>query len=133
LVELVENLSGGNVRAGLGFLNTFVGSGHVDTKKILDAAAAGSEPVTEHIERELDFVYSSISFPHEMAAGAISLGILDGQLCQDCTLVSHHLRALRTIGLVSSRREGKMVMYALTDKGRMLLEAVLAPSRQAAV
>ncbi len=41
-------------------------------------------------------------------------------------LVSHHLRALRTAGLVSSRREGKMVMYAVTDAGRALLEAVLA-------
>jgi hypothetical protein len=39
LVELVENLSGGNIRAALEFLNTFVGSGHVDTKKILDIVA----------------------------------------------------------------------------------------------
>ena len=36
IVELVENLSSGNVRAALGFVNTFVGSGHVDTRKILD-------------------------------------------------------------------------------------------------
>jgi hypothetical protein len=36
LVEFVENLSGGNVREALGFLNTFVGSGHVNTLKILD-------------------------------------------------------------------------------------------------
>jgi ArsR family transcriptional regulator, lead/cadmium/zinc/bismuth-responsive transcriptional repressor len=28
-------------------------------------------------------------------------------------LVSHHLRVLRSYGLVSSRRDGKMVMYAL--------------------
>ena len=40
-------------------------------------------------------------------------------------LVSHHLRALRAAGLVSSRREGKMVMYSLTDAGRALLGAVL--------
>jgi DNA-binding transcriptional ArsR family regulator len=39
-------------------------------------------------------------------------------------LVSHHLRALRATGVVSSRREGKMVMYALTASGRTLLEAV---------
>jgi len=41
-------------------------------------------------------------------------------------LVSHHLRALRSGGLVSSRRDGKMVMYAMTDAGRALLAAVLA-------
>jgi ArsR family transcriptional regulator, lead/cadmium/zinc/bismuth-responsive transcriptional repressor len=40
-------------------------------------------------------------------------------------LVSHHLRALRSHGLVDSRREGKMVMYALTSDGRALLDAVL--------
>jgi DNA-binding transcriptional ArsR family regulator len=41
-------------------------------------------------------------------------------------LVSHHVRALRTAGLVRSRRDGKMVMYALTDRGRALVAAVLA-------
>jgi ArsR family transcriptional regulator, lead/cadmium/zinc/bismuth-responsive transcriptional repressor len=40
-------------------------------------------------------------------------------------LVSHHLRALRTAGMVSSRRDGKMVMYSLTDSGRSMLTAVL--------
>lgn len=40
-------------------------------------------------------------------------------------LVSHHLRALRAAGLVSSRRDGKMVMYALTKAGRSLLRTVL--------
>jgi ArsR family transcriptional regulator, lead/cadmium/zinc/bismuth-responsive transcriptional repressor len=40
-------------------------------------------------------------------------------------LVSHHVRALRSAGLVCSRREGKMVMYALTAQGRTLLDAVL--------
>ena len=40
-------------------------------------------------------------------------------------LVSHHVRALRTHGIVRSRREGKMVMYSLTDEGRTLLTSVL--------
>jgi ArsR family transcriptional regulator, lead/cadmium/zinc/bismuth-responsive transcriptional repressor len=40
-------------------------------------------------------------------------------------LVSHHLRLLRSQGLVSSRREGKLVMYSLTSEGRSLLAAVL--------
>ncbi|MBN9622968.1 MAG: helix-turn-helix transcriptional regulator [Actinobacteria bacterium] len=42
------------------------------------------------------------------------------------SLVSHHLRRLRSDGLVSSRREGKMVIYSLTDVGRDLIAAVLA-------
>jgi DNA-binding transcriptional ArsR family regulator len=45
------------------------------------------------------------------------------------TLVSHHVRALRTHGIVSSRREGKMTMYALTGKGRSLLGALEADAR----
>jgi ArsR family transcriptional regulator, lead/cadmium/zinc/bismuth-responsive transcriptional repressor len=40
-------------------------------------------------------------------------------------LVSHHVRVLRTAGLVRSRRDGKMVMYALTSEGIALLGAVL--------
>ena len=40
-------------------------------------------------------------------------------------LVSHHLRTLRSEGLVSSRRDGKLVMYSLTDEGSALLNAVL--------
>ena len=40
-------------------------------------------------------------------------------------LVSHHLRALRSEGMVSSRREGKLVMYSLTDEGLSLLGVVL--------
>ena len=41
-------------------------------------------------------------------------------------LVSHHVRALRAAGLVTSRREGKMVMYALTERGEELLDVLLA-------
>ena len=40
-------------------------------------------------------------------------------------LVSHHLRTLRSEGLVHSRRDGKLVMYSLTEEGRSLLRAVL--------
>ncbi len=39
-------------------------------------------------------------------------------------LVSHHLRTLRSAGLAASRREGKMVLYALTPAGRALVAAV---------
>lgn len=41
-------------------------------------------------------------------------------------LVSHHLRLLRSQGIVSSRRAGKLVMYSLTQEGRALLRVVLS-------
>ena len=40
-------------------------------------------------------------------------------------LVSHHLRLLRSAGLARSRKEGRMVLYAMTDRGRTLLDALL--------
>jgi len=45
------------------------------------------------------------------------------------TLVSHHVRALRTHGIVRSRREGKMVIYSLTEEGHALLASVLPAPR----
>ncbi|MCH9669760.1 MAG: metalloregulator ArsR/SmtB family transcription factor [Actinomycetia bacterium] len=40
-------------------------------------------------------------------------------------LVSHHLRQLKNASLVSSRRQGKLVMYQLTERGHQLTAAVL--------
>jgi ArsR family transcriptional regulator, lead/cadmium/zinc/bismuth-responsive transcriptional repressor len=45
-------------------------------------------------------------------------------------LVSHHLRTLRSFGMVRSRRDGKLVMYSLTIEGRSLLAAVLGEASQ---
>jgi DNA-binding transcriptional ArsR family regulator len=39
-------------------------------------------------------------------------------------LISHHLGVLKGAGLVTSRRDGKMVMYTLTEPGCALLAAV---------
>lgn len=44
---------------------------------------------------------------------------------RDEKLMSPHARALRA-GLATARRQGKMVMYELTDRGRELLAAVRA-------
>ncbi len=43
-------------------------------------------------------------------------------------LVSHHLRALRAAGLAEHRRDGKMVLYSLTEQGRTLLGLIDAVS-----
>ena len=47
-------------------------------------------------------------------------------------LVSHHLRVLRSHGLVTSRRDGKLVMYTLTGPGLALLGAVLGEQKEPA-
>jgi ArsR family transcriptional regulator, lead/cadmium/zinc/bismuth-responsive transcriptional repressor len=43
---------------------------------------------------------------------------------RDEKLVSHHARQLKAAGLARSERDGKMVMYELTERGRVLLGAV---------
>jgi DNA-binding transcriptional ArsR family regulator len=45
---------------------------------------------------------------------------------RDERLVSHHVRLLKNTGLARSERDGKMVMYELTERGRALLAAVAA-------
>ncbi|WP_217913820.1 ArsR/SmtB family transcription factor [Miltoncostaea marina] len=40
-------------------------------------------------------------------------------------LVSHHLRLLRGAGLAASRKDGRMVLYRLTERGEEMLESVL--------
>lgn len=47
-------------------------------------------------------------------------------------LVSHHLRTLRSAGLVDSRRDGKLVMYSLNDLGREVLAATMHADEAAA-
>ena len=69
---------------------------------------------------------------------AVAVALRDGgELCvcdlawvmeRSDKLVSHHARALRAAGLVTSRRDRKMVMYSLTETGRVLLDSVL-PAR----
>lgn len=50
---------------------------------------------------------------------------------QSQNLVSHHLRQLKVAGLVTSRRQGRLVIYRLSDRGRVLTEAVMSPSTPA--
>ena len=40
-------------------------------------------------------------------------------------LVSHHVRLLKAAGLARSERDGRMVMYELTDRGRTLVAALM--------
>jgi len=45
---------------------------------------------------------------------------------RDERLVSHHVRLLKAAGLARSERDGKMVMYELTERGSALVDAVAA-------
>ena len=65
---------------------------------------------------------------------AIALSLRDGEracVCdlawivgRDEKLVSHHVRQLKLARLARSERDGRMIMYELTDRGRALLAAL---------
>lgn len=64
---------------------------------------------------------------------AVLLSLADGGSCCVCDLswivgrdeklVSHHVRHLKNLGVARSRRDGRMVMYELTDVGIALAAA----------
>jgi DNA-binding transcriptional ArsR family regulator len=75
----------------------------------------------------------ALSDPTRLTLASALLGVNELCVCdlawiveRSQNLVSHHARALRASGIVRSRREGKMVMYALTKDGRALVQSVLA-------
>jgi ArsR family transcriptional regulator, lead/cadmium/zinc/bismuth-responsive transcriptional repressor len=37
-------------------------------------------------------------------------------------LTSHHMKLLKTAGIVTARKQGKMTMYRLTESGREIIE-----------
>jgi len=69
---------------------------------------------------------------------AVAIALRDGERACVCDLawiaghghklVSHHLRQLKAAGLAHSERDGKMVMYELTGRGRALVAAVCSPA-----
>jgi len=70
---------------------------------------------------------------------SVALALADGGAACVCDLgwvvgrperlVSHHVRQLKAAGLARSERQGKMVVYELTEAGRALLAASPAGSR----
>ncbi|MGH2859816.1 MAG: ArsR/SmtB family transcription factor [Solirubrobacteraceae bacterium] len=91
-----------------------------------------NRPDVEALQRAADGA-RALGDPTRLAvAVALSEG---GELCvcdlawvcdRTDKLVSHHLGVLRGAGLVRSRRDGKMVLYELTERGSGLLGHVLA-------
>jgi ArsR family transcriptional regulator, lead/cadmium/zinc/bismuth-responsive transcriptional repressor len=97
-------------------------------------------PRAEAIRANLDPAVAESAAAKAKALGdptrlLIALALRDGEELCVCdvawiagraeNLVGHHLRQLRSAGLAHSRRDGKVVFYALTDAGRALVEAHL--------
>lgn len=62
-----------------------------------------------------------------LAGGELCVCDLAWVVGQAQNLVSHHVRQLRSAGLASSRRQGRLVLYSLTGRGVALVSAVLGP------
>lgn len=108
----------------------------IDAQKA-DALRRGL-PDLETLERAADAA-KALSDPTRLA---LAVALRDaGDECCVCDmafivaradkLVSHHLRQLRAAGMVRSRKDGRMVLYALTERGRELLASVLVDQRAA--
>ena len=101
-------------------------------------------PRAERIRQRVDLKLARAAAAHARALGdptrlSIALAIRDGDELRVCdlawivaraeNLVGHHLRALRDAGLADSRRDGKIVFYALTPLGRELVDAHTAATQ----
>jgi DNA-binding transcriptional ArsR family regulator len=101
-----------------------------------EALRRARPPVSELVAAAEDA--KALSDPTRLA---VALALRDGgELCvcdlawvceRSDKLVSHHARLLRSAGLLQSRREGKMVLYTLTARGRRLLDAILVAEVEA--
>ncbi len=95
-------------------------------------------PRAEAIRGRVDLTAARAAAVRAKALGdptrlTIALALRDGRELCVCdlawivgradNLVGHHLRTLRSAGLATSRRDGKIVFYALTRAGRALVDA----------
>ena len=95
------------------------------------AEALRAGRVDEHAAKRMAAEHRALSDPTRLT---LALALRDAdELCvcdlawileRAQNLVSHHLRSLRSEGLVDYRRDGKMALYSLTHRGRELLELV---------
>jgi DNA-binding transcriptional ArsR family regulator len=86
------------------------------TPEALEAWASGAKALGDPTRLAL-----AVALADSRSACVCDLAWIVGR---DEKLVSHHARALRVAGLASASRQGKMVMYELTERGRALLAAV---------
>jgi ArsR family transcriptional regulator, lead/cadmium/zinc/bismuth-responsive transcriptional repressor len=98
---------------------------HIDRKTATALRGSRLEP---DIATEVAGRFRALADPTRLG---LALALRDGrELCvcdlswiaeRSQNLVSHHMRSLRSEGLVRSRREGKMTMYSLTRAGEDLV------------
>ncbi len=88
-------------------------------------------PAPEHIQR-IAGLFAALGEPNRLG---LLLALQAGELCvcdlssvmdMSVSAVSHQLRILRHQGLVTSRKQGRMVMYSLADEhvSRLLVQAL---------
>jgi hypothetical protein len=119
LVEFVENLSGGNVREALGFLNTFAGSGHVNTRKILDIEATDGNYVIPLHEFVRAIIFGDHQYFDPMAspvANVLEISTSDGREHFLLTLLLVHIERAGEVG----RREGFVGIDEIMEFGQSL-------------
>jgi DNA-binding transcriptional ArsR family regulator len=97
----------------------------------LPKAEALRESLPPHDELEAGALpFKALTEPTRVA---LLLSLEEGGSCCVCDLswvvgrdeklVSHHVRLLKSLGVVRSRRDGRMVMYELTELGATLVAA----------
>jgi DNA-binding transcriptional ArsR family regulator len=115
--------------------------GEPDTCDLLCLDLPKAEALRESLPPVSELEAASLPFKAltEPTRIALLLALADGGSCCVCDLswvvgrdeklVSHHVRLLKSLGVVHSRRDGRMVMYELTELGSTLVEAFRAASQ----
>ncbi len=105
IVEFVENLSGGNIRQALSFVNTFAGSGHVNTRKILDIEAGDDRyviPLHEFMRAIVFGDHQHFDPAASPVANVLEISTPDGREHFLLTLLIVHIERAGQVG----RRQG---------------------------
>lgn len=96
----------------------------------------GTRPINDESAEELASVFSSLSDPvrlrlFDLVRRAGTDGIcscdLVGPLERSQPTISHHLKVLREVGLVESRREGTWIWYSASPGALRMVAAFATP------
>lgn len=113
-----------------------MGMDREETCELLCLDAAKAEAIRAALPQaaELEALAEAAKALSDPTRLALALALVDGGEQCVCDLafiagrqdkiVSHHLRQLRAAGLARSRKDGRMVLYSLSDRGESLLAAV---------